>query len=144
MQVSKYLCQPNSDADLTILAARSPSPNRKNKQLKSSDILSSTGFGCSVRQQTPQKPWLREPNRVTITSNDIANGEVLTSNTSRLVVKVGTDVVVKVGPQIDLTEAESTCFIQDNTTIPVPTIFDAYSEDGKNYVIMEYKDGILL
>lgn len=35
-------------------------------------------------------------------------------------------------------------FIRENTTIPVPDIIDAYGQDGKNYIIMEYMQGVLL
>lgn len=63
---------------------------------------------------------------------------------SRKVLKIGSDLVVKFGPGIDLTEAQTMMFIRDNTTIPVPRILDAYHEDGSNYMVMEYMEGTLL
>jgi serine/threonine protein kinase len=69
---------------------------------------------------------------------------VLASNTSRKVVKIGEDVVVKFGSKVGLDEVESMMFIRENTAVSVPKILDAYSQDGKNYIIMEYIPGSLL
>lgn len=95
-------------------------------------------------QLTPQQPWLRQPNRPKITEDDLAKGTILASNTDRKVLKIGSNTVAKFGPEVNLTEADAVMYIRNNTTIPVPMIFDAFNKDGKNYIVMEYMQGVLL
>jgi Phosphotransferase enzyme family len=95
-------------------------------------------------QSIPQQPKSRKPSRPRISKDDITNGFVLAANTSRKVIRVGTDIVAKFGREVNLAEAESMTFIRDNTTIPVPEVLDVYSQDGANHIIMEYVGGVLL
>jgi hypothetical protein len=55
----------------------------------------------------------------------------LASNGSRKVLRIGANLVVKLGPKVILAEAEAVMYIRNNTTIPVPKILDAYSKDGR-------------
>ncbi|KAF2426480.1 kinase-like protein, partial [Tothia fuscella] len=53
-------------------------------------------------------------------------------------------LVAKLGPGLDLTEAESIKFIQRHTSVPVPRVWNSYEKDGVGYILMEYVDGELL
>jgi hypothetical protein len=52
--------------------------------------------------------------------------------------------VVKLGPKLDITEAESMRFIRDHTALPVPQVLNAYEKDGYGYILMEFVEGDLL
>lgn len=58
--------------------------------------------------------------------------------------KIGTDIVVKYGEEVNLAEAEAMMFLRLNTTVPVPEILDTYTQDGENFIVMEYIQGALL
>lgn len=83
---------------------------------------------------------------IEVTDDDIAKGVVLHSfpNSARKVVKVSSDMVVKLGPDVHMAEAISMKFIRDHTTIPVPKVLNTYERDGYRYIIMEFVEGKLL
>jgi hypothetical protein len=125
-------------ARLTILSVRSIL-----RQEELHDKQSSERAPPESRPPQPA-PRLRKHDRPRITEEEIANGSVLASNTSKMVLRIGTDVVVKFGSDVNLDDAESMMLVRENTTIPVPEILDTYHEDGKNYIVMDYIPGVLL
>jgi serine/threonine protein kinase len=77
------------------------------------------------------------------TDEEIASGKVLMAfmeNSLRRVVRIG-DMVVKLGPDLDLVEAESMKFISEKTSIPVPKVLNTYEKNGMKYIVMEYVKG---
>jgi serine/threonine protein kinase len=78
-----------------------------------------------------------------ITGDDIAQAVILHSlpGSDRKVVKVDSNTVAKLGPGLDITEAESMRFIRNNTALPVPQVLNAYEEDGYGYILMEFVEG---
>lgn len=44
---------------------------------------------------------------------------------------------IKAGPFTTLAEANVLQFVRDNTTIPVPTVYCAFTENGQTYIVME-------
>ena len=121
---------------LTITIAESTDENERWREIKSTKGPFSANR--NPRPQIPQQHWLLEPNRPKITEDDIESGIILASNTARKVLRIGEKIVAKFGPDVDLTEADTISFIRGHTEIPVPKILNAYSQDGKNYIIMEY------
>jgi aminoglycoside phosphotransferase len=83
---------------------------------------------------------------VDVEAHDIANGVILHSfpGSIRKVVKIDLSKVVKLGPNIEMTEAESMKFIRNNTTIPVPRVLKAYTKEECGYIVMEFIEGELL
>jgi len=81
-----------------------------------------------------------------ITEDDIAQAVILHSlpGSDRKVVKVDSKTVAKLGPGLDITEAESMRFIRNHTALPVPQVLDAYEKDGYGYILMEFVEGDLL
>lgn len=60
-------------------------------------------------------------------------------------VKYDTNKLVKFGTRPSLREAETMKFVRDHTSIPVPRVYDAYTDDeGDGYIIMDYVDGVRL
>jgi aminoglycoside phosphotransferase len=51
------------------------------------------------------------------------------------------DYVVKYGPHISNSEADSLVFVQANTRLPVPRVFATFSHDNKNYIVMSRLPG---
>lgn len=127
---------------LTVTIAGSTDENERWRNTKSAQERYPTNR--NPRPQVPQQHWLLEPNRPKITEDDIASGIVLASNTARKVLRISENMVAKFGPDVDLTEAHAISFIRDHSEIPVPKILNAYSQDGKNYIVMEYIEGDLL
>ncbi|KAH0537198.1 hypothetical protein FGG08_005976 [Glutinoglossum americanum] len=78
-----------------------------------------------------------------ITDDDIAQAVVLSSflGSPRKVVKVGSDMVAKLGPGLDLIEGEAMRFIRSHTGIPMPKVLDVFEKDGCGYILMEYVGG---
>lgn len=76
------------------------------------------------------------------TQDQIDHAEVLWSfpSSCRKVLCVGS-VVVKLGPGLDLTEAENMKFIREHTRIPVPKILNSYEKDGMGYILMDFIEG---
>jgi len=72
---------------------------------------------------------LPPPKQVAISTNFIAGCG------GRHIVGVG-NIVVKYGEDVHLKQAESTSFVALNTTIPVPTIVNASTYDGEDYIFM--------
>jgi hypothetical protein len=132
---------PRATWGLTITIAESADEDERRRKTKSTKGPFSTNR--QPRLQIPQH-WLLEPDRPTITEDDIASGIILASNTARTVLRISERIVAKFGPDVDLTEADTISFIRGHTDIPVPKILNAYSHDGKNYIIMEYIEGTLL
>lgn len=85
-----------------------------------------------------------DPHRPKITEDDNFSGNVLASSTARKVLRIGDNLLAEIGPGANLTEADTISFIRGNTDIPVPKVLNAYRQDGKNYIIMEYIEGKLL
>ena len=64
---------------------------------------------------------------------------------SRKVVRLAnSNVVAKIGPDIDMTEAESMKFVRERTSIPVPKVLQANEQEGLGYIIMEFVEGEML
>lgn len=59
----------------------------------------------------------------------------------RRVVGLVNDMVVKYGRNIDLDEANSISFVQQNTSLPVPKILGKYTYQSKNYIFMTRMKG---
>ncbi|OAP59187.1 hypothetical protein AYL99_06485 [Fonsecaea erecta] len=59
------------------------------------------------------------------------------------VVRVGEHFVAKFGPGIRLREGENMLFVQQSTSILVPTVYALFHDDatGNNFIIMEYVPG---
>jgi hypothetical protein len=87
-----------------------------------------------------------DPVYVDVTAHDIAKGVILHRfpGSVRKIVKIDSNKVVKLGPDINMAEAESMKFIQNNTTIPVPRVLKAYTKEGCGYILMEFVEGELL
>ena len=66
----------------------------------------------------------------------------LISDGSRRVAKVGNHFIVKYGARVNTMEGENMLFVQQHTRIQVPQVYAIYgTEDGCNYIIMEYVPG---
>ena len=84
----------------------------------------------------------RNPDRK-LTDEELASGDFIqgSSASDRKILKIGSNMVAKFGSGIDLSEAENMCFIQNHTDIPVPAVFNAYEQDGYQYILMENVEG---
>jgi aminoglycoside phosphotransferase len=101
----------------------------------------------SSNAQTPQQAWRLEPDARPLkppNKDELLKGTVLASNLSRKVVRINSNTVAKFGSRVTLSEAEGATYIRRHTTIPVPRVIDAYSQDGDTFIIMEYVEGRLL
>ncbi|EAS37320.3 uncharacterized protein CIMG_02674 [Coccidioides immitis RS] len=78
-------------------------------------------------------------------SKALKGGEVIWSHFARAVVQLDHRVVVKLGPNISLTDADMTTHIQRNSTdIPVPRPLGVLSLGGITYAFMRRIDGCSL
>jgi len=62
----------------------------------------------------------------------------------RKVLKVGPNIVAKLGPDLDMIEVENIAFIRNYTTILVPKVLNAYERKGCRYIIIEFIKGQML
>jgi hypothetical protein len=78
----------------------------------------------------------------TVSQEEIDHAEVLWSflSSGRKVLRIGS-VVVKLGPKLDLAEAENMQFIAQHTHIPVPRVLNAYDKDGMGHILMVSSKG---
>lgn len=78
-----------------------------------------------------------------MTDDQIKHAEVLfaSKHSQKKVLKVNSTTVVKLGPDLEMTEVDNLTFIRSWTTIPVPRILNAYEKEGCKYIAMEYLDG---
>lgn len=53
-------------------------------------------------------------------------------------------LVLKIGYHVRVAEAEAMRFVQRKTSIPVPTVYDAYEKDGIGYIYMSRVGGVRL
>jgi serine/threonine protein kinase len=51
------------------------------------------------------------------------------------------DRILKVGISVKLTEAEAMRYVACNTSIPIPTVHDAYEHEGRSYILMSRVHG---
>ena len=81
-----------------------------------------------------------------LSANDIAEATVLQSfrGNPRKVLQISTDVVAKLGPGLDLVEAETMRYVRQHTSIPVPRVLGAYEKEGCRHILMEFIDGDML
>jgi hypothetical protein len=81
-----------------------------------------------------------------LTEEDIAQAAVLSTflSSPRKILKVGSNIVAKLAPDLDMTEVESMTFIRQYTTIPVPKVLNAYEKAGCLYILMEFVEGDML
>ncbi|KLJ05433.1 hypothetical protein EMPG_11079 [Blastomyces silverae] len=78
-------------------------------------------------------------------SNALKNGTVIWSHFARAVVQLNHHVVVKLGPNISLTDADMTAHIQSHSTdIPVPQSLGVLSLGGITYSFMRRINGCSL
>ena len=52
------------------------------------------------------------------------------------VVGIGTDVVVKYGPRVQTSEADSLSFVGAHTTLPIPKLLGTYTHNTITYIVM--------
>ncbi|CAK1367957.1 unnamed protein product [Cercospora beticola] len=52
-----------------------------------------------------------------------------------------TDQILKAGASVEMCEAEAMRFVARNTSIPVPEVIDAYTQDGNGYILMSRLPG---
>lgn len=71
---------------------------------------------------------------------DIDKGKMLSDQGQVKVIKLE-NIIIKYGPSVNFSEAESMIFIKNNTNIPVPNILDIYVHNNENYIVMEYVEG---
>jgi aminoglycoside phosphotransferase len=57
------------------------------------------------------------------------------------IVGIGNDVVVKYGPRVQMTEADSLAFVGINTTQPIPKLLGAYIHNDITYIVMSRVSG---
>jgi len=76
-----------------------------------------------------------------ISISDIENGIIISDEHSAKIVKVRQNLVVKYGKWIRIEEAEAINFVSENTSVPVPKIFNSYKIGDIAYIIMEYIKG---
>ena len=53
-------------------------------------------------------------------------------------------MVVKTGPGVHVTEANTMKFIRGHTMIPMPKVIDTYERNGYQHIVMEFVRGKLL
>ncbi|KAI1163059.1 kinase-like protein [Nemania serpens] len=77
----------------------------------------------------------------TISQEDLANAQRFGEFTP--VYKVDSTTVVKSSKRVRLAEAEAMRFVRNNTSIPVPEVYNAYEdeESGHTRIIMEFIEG---
>ncbi|BDD57374.1 hypothetical protein MAP00_002739, partial [Monascus purpureus] len=62
------------------------------------------------------------------------------------VVKISNRFAVKFGKGVSISEADNMQFISTNTKVPVPKVFDAFTDAETNmtYIVMEFIQGVTL
>ncbi|KAI1273332.1 kinase-like protein [Xylaria sp. FL0933] len=80
----------------------------------------------------------------TISQEDLANAQRFGEFCP--VYKVDSRTIVKSSKRIRLSEAEAMKFVRDNTSIPVPEVYNAYrdEESGHTRIVMEFIEGVEL
>jgi hypothetical protein len=51
------------------------------------------------------------------------------------------DRILKIGIKVNLSEAEAMRFVACKISIPVPTVHDAYEQEGRSYIFMSRVHG---
>lgn len=94
-----------------------------------------------IAQHLDSREWLQKGREMT--DDQIKHAEVLfaSKHSQKKVLKVNSTTVVKLGPDLEMTEVDNLTFIRSCTTIPVPRILNAYEKEGCKYIAMEYLDG---
>jgi hypothetical protein len=67
-----------------------------------------------------------------------ASGDILSEcpmGGSRIV-GIGNENVVKYGPRVEMTEADSLAFVSAHTTLPVPKLVGSYIHNDITYIVM--------
>lgn len=70
------------------------------------------------------------------TDDQFRHPELLSASkhSQKKVLKTDSTTVVKLGPDLELTEVDNLLFIRSCTTIPVPKILNPYGKEGCQYV----------
>ena len=94
----------------------------------------------SIKYEAPEDSL---PAPLPTTSEILTSEEFYTKTKSGdFTVRVSTHYVAKYGPDpIHLQEGDNMLFIKQATTIPVPTVYKVYEEDGTNFLVMEHVPG---
>ncbi|KAK9762581.1 anthranilate synthase / indole-3-glycerol phosphate synthase [Basidiobolus ranarum] len=87
--------------------------------------------GITSENESQVRPWAVEE----------SNG-IETEINPRVQIRDGK--IVKYGHNVTLEEARTIKFIKEHTSIPVPEIYDYYTDNGSNYIVMEYIEGTSL
>ncbi|KAI9729796.1 MAG: hypothetical protein M1818_008410 [Claussenomyces sp. TS43310] len=68
------------------------------------------------------------------------------SDASAKVVRLGQEFAVKFGRTVSVLEGETQRFVEENTAVPVPKVFEIFSDPatGINYIVMEFIYGMTL
>ncbi|GAW24519.1 hypothetical protein ANO14919_141060 [Xylariales sp. No.14919] len=84
----------------------------------------------------------------TVSQEDLANAHRFAHRFGEFtaVYKIDSRTVVKSSSGVRLAEAETMKFVRNNTSIPVPEVYNAYKDDesGHTRIIMEFIDGVEL
>lgn len=62
----------------------------------------------------------------------------------RILLLRGNEIILKAGPSVKMSEAAAMRFVAERTSIPVPTVYDAYEKDGNGYIFMSRIEGMPL
>ncbi|RTE75382.1 hypothetical protein BHE90_010155 [Fusarium euwallaceae] len=94
-----------------------------------------------IVQHLDSREWTQRGREAT--DDQLSQAEPLSASkySKKKVLKIDSKTVVKLAPDLDMTEVDNLVFIRSRTTIPVPKILNAYEKDGCQYVVMEFLEG---
>lgn len=106
-----------------------------------SGALNKEKAGSNVVRHLDNQGWTQRG--LEMTEDQLTQAEVLSASkhSKKKVLKINSNTVVKLAPNLEMTEVDNIGFIHSHTTIPVPKILNVYEKEGYQYIVMEFLDG---
>ncbi|KAK1765369.1 hypothetical protein QBC33DRAFT_612652 [Phialemonium atrogriseum] len=91
----------------------------------------------NIVQHLDNRGWIQRGREVT--DDQLSQAEVLSASkhSKKKVLKIDSETVVKLAPDLDMDEVDNLEFIHSRTTIPVPKMLSAYEKEGCQYIDRE-------
>lgn len=92
-------------------------------------------------QHLDNRGWIQRGREVT--DDQLSQAEVLSASkhSKKKVLKIDSETVVKLAPDLDMDEVDNLEFIDSRNIIPVPKLLSAYKKEGCQYIVMEFLEG---